>query len=157
MKSILDRAPRESFWSLLKNFAWYRYSILVEETHPMVSGFFRLKDRRQRRPGYAVETRRRHLLKRTRELRRWVRGVAGLYFELQEVWLATRGRETRRRALRLGEERRAALDAYWRELYGKLRRGRVFRINPFQLGLNLLRDAELCVRFNLAVLASQGQ
>lgn len=157
MKSILERAPRDTFWSLLKNFAWYKYSILVEETHPMVSGFFRLKDRRQRRSGFPVETRWRHLRRRTHELRRWVRGVARLYFELQDVWLATRGREARRRALHLGEERRAALDAYWRELYGKLRQGRVFRINPLKLGVNLFRDAELCVRFNLALLESQGQ
>ncbi len=157
MKSILERAPRGTYWGLLKNFAWYKYAMFVEETHPMVGGFFRLKDRRQRRPGYAVETRWRHLRRRTLELRRWVRGVAGLYFELQEVWLATRGREARRQALRLGTERRAALDAYWRELYGKLRRGRVLRINPLRLGFNLLRDAELCIRFNLAVLAAQGQ
>jgi hypothetical protein len=91
MKAILGRANDVTYWGLFKNFVWYRYSAAVESTHPMLGGFFRLKDRVQRRPGYAVERRRVHLRRRVREFRAWTRGVAALYFEMQEVWLATRG------------------------------------------------------------------
>jgi radical SAM superfamily enzyme YgiQ (UPF0313 family) len=196
MKSILERTADESYWNVLKNFLWYRYATLVENTHPMIGGFFRLKDRRQRRPGFPRESRWAHYRRRAREMRAWVRGVVGLYYEMQEVWLATRGRprwqenieEMRRRydetaerlsagveavrqrhrpflarcsrlAIRMDPFRvrastRTDLNDFWRQTVRKLRRGRVYLINPVALGFNLVRDARLCVRFNLELLAS---
>jgi hypothetical protein len=71
---------------------WYKYAALVENTHPMICGFFRRKGRRQRRPGHAREPFFSYYRKRFRETVRWSREVGKLYFELQELWLATRGR-----------------------------------------------------------------
>ncbi len=92
MKSILSRANARSYWGLFKNFAWYKYAFGVEDTAPMVCGFLRIKDRKDRRPGFAVEPVWKHWRRRARDARAWARGVVRLYFELQEVWLATRGR-----------------------------------------------------------------
>lgn len=92
MKSILSRATHTNYWGIFKNMIWYKYSAIVESTHPMICGFFRLKDRLQRRPGYAPEGRWVHLRRRIPEVVHTARGCWRLYLEMQEVWLATRGR-----------------------------------------------------------------
>jgi hypothetical protein len=203
MKTILARANHLTYWGLFKNFVWYKYSIAVEATHPMICGFFRLKDRRQKRPGHDLDSRWAHLVRRTRDITAWLRAVGRLYFEMQEVWLATRGHAQFRENLdgwrrrydevrgRLGEsavragqalrgnvaqaraglgsyarrfnpiaihtQTRADLNAYWKQTRDWLRRGRIYRINPFRLALNLLRDVKLCVRFSLWFLVAYGK
>ena len=203
MKSILARANGVTYWGLFKNFVWYKYATEVEGTHPMIGGFFRIKDRRQRRPGIPVESWRAHRARRMRDLAAWVRGVRALYFEMQEVWLATRGSaqfhrsldewrrryagmrdrleasasraaqslrdnaagvragagalRTRLNPLAIRSRSRADLDAYWRQTFEKLRRGRIYAIDPLRLALNFLRDLKLCVRFNLSFLAAYGK
>lgn len=203
MKAILARSNVRTYWGLFKNFAWYKYAAVVEDTPPMLCGFFRLKARKDRRPGLPVEPVWRHLRARATERVRWARRVAALYFELQEVWLATRGRARFRSGIdawkrryedartRFGDsaagvgeafgrrvtEARAAgasgwaevvrranvvairattrshLDAYWSGTWTALRHGRVYRINPAAVVWNLLRDAKLCLGFNLSLLA----
>ena len=243
MKATLARSNDRTYWGLFKNFIWYKYSVMIEQTHPMICGFLRFKDRTQRRPGFEVEPLWTHARRRSRELLGWARGCASLYFEMQEVWLATRGRdqilenmadlrrryddvvgwisqstsrmnETMRaqiteicaetdkafqRVQRLGRlvaddlierlqelrtrlsnaqpelaERlqqlqariaslaprrrlnplavrtfsREQLNQYWRQTWNNLHHGRLHRINPFKLGINFLRDAKLCARFN---------
>jgi len=207
MKGILSRANVHTYWGLFKNFLWYRYATLVEDTHPMICGFFRLRSRTDRRPGWVVEPRRKHLARRIRETVAWARGTWDIYFEMQEVWLATRGRARLQVSLdgwkkryedargRFGESTawagealgrrmagarsgagnawrrlidridpfairtptRADLNAYWRQTYQKLRRGKVFAINPFRLALNVFRDVKICTRFNLSVLGGYGK
>ena len=237
MKSILARANNNTYWGLFKDFIWYKYSAIIERTHPMICGFFRLKDRRERRPGYPIPSRWAHLRRRLGEWRRWTRDVVRFYFEMQEVWLATRGRariqgnieglreEMRRRydemrnrlsesatraghalssqvhdmrtgaedawqrtredlAVRLKRLRRrnnptklrwrrrirrinllsmrrirtrTHLNDYWRQTYDKLRRGRIWRINPVRLTLNFLRDVKLCALFNLSLFGGFGK
>jgi hypothetical protein len=153
MKRILARANQTTYWGLFKNFLWYKYSIQVERTHPMLGGFFRLKDRRQRRAGRARESVAAHLRRRTGDLAAWARGVWVLYFEMQEVWLATRGRAR----FHVRRQTRRDLDLYWRRTWTKLRHGRLFRIDPLRLVLNFLRDARLCMRFNLSFLSAYGK
>ena len=155
MAAILKRANDVTYWGLFKNFVWYRYATHVDGTHPMITGFFRLKKRTQRRPGFAVESRIAHLRRRARELRRWLRGVAEVYFEMQEVWLATRARPRFRSEL--DRIRRVDLRSYWRQTGERLRRGQVFRINPFRLAYHTVRDAWLCMRFNASFLAGYGK
>lgn len=162
MKRILARANQTTYWGLFKNFLWYKYSISVEQTHPMLGGFFRLKDRRQRRPGCARESRAAHLRRRARDLAAWARGVWTLYFEMQEVWLATRGRARFHESVegwrrRIRTHTRRDLDIYWRRTWTKLRRGRLFRIDPLRLTLSFLRDVQLCVRFSLSFLSAYGK
>jgi hypothetical protein len=43
--------------TLLRGFIWYRWSFAAERVHPMISGFYRFRDRRDRRPGAAPVSR----------------------------------------------------------------------------------------------------
>ncbi|MGB7948350.1 MAG: hypothetical protein WCH75_11770 [Candidatus Binatia bacterium] len=44
---------------------------MIEREHPMIAGFFRLKDRRLRRPGFAVDSPWIHIRKRKDGSMRW--------------------------------------------------------------------------------------
>lgn len=90
MKAILQRASRETYWNIFRNFIWYKNAALVEGNHPMVAGFFRLKDRTARRPGCRVATRWAHCKMRAPEIWQYLKGVVKLLFEMQELWLQTR-------------------------------------------------------------------
>ena len=87
-RSLLRQNPH-TYWGMFKCFLWYRAS-MVEGTHPMVTGFFRLKDRRSRRPGFPIESRWQFFRRRARETGRITMGYAKLLLEMQEIWLATR-------------------------------------------------------------------
>ena len=89
MKEILLRAQVGKYGDMFKQLLWYRASILVG-VHPMLTGFFRFKDRTERRPGFAVDSRWTHFWKRVRETRRALRDWTRFFFEMQELWLQTR-------------------------------------------------------------------
>ncbi|MCX7011862.1 MAG: radical SAM protein, partial [Candidatus Sumerlaeota bacterium] len=94
MRDRLLASSEPIYWGLFKNYIWYRASVL-ERTHPMIAGFFRLKDRALRRPGFAVQGRWKHLRMRTRDVARTLRQWTRLYFDTQELWLETRPRRGR--------------------------------------------------------------
>jgi hypothetical protein len=58
----------------------------------MTHGFFRIKDRADRRSGFPVESRLRHFRRRFRELRRLGVEWISLLLEMEELWLQTRKR-----------------------------------------------------------------
>ncbi len=89
MRRALLRQNPHTYWGMFKCFVWYRAS-MVEGSHPMVTGFFRLKDRRSRRPGRPLEGRWRFLRRRVRESGQIALAYAKLLLEMQELWLATR-------------------------------------------------------------------
>lgn len=78
------------YWNLMSVFFWYKNAALIEKQHPMIAGFFRMKDRLSRRPGFAVDPLPVHLWKRAKEivllLVAWVKFIK----EMEEVWLQTR-------------------------------------------------------------------
>ena len=90
MKEVLTHANPENYWNILCDFLWYKNSALIEGNHPMLSGFFRLKDRIDRRVGCAVESRWKHLCRRTREVGHLLRSWITLFLEMEELWLQTR-------------------------------------------------------------------
>ncbi len=92
MKAILQRCPRRDYWNNFLRFIWYKNSIATEGRHPMMCGFFRLKGRKHRRPGYAVLSRRAYAIARAREIRAHLAGMIRLLFEMEELWLQTRPR-----------------------------------------------------------------
>ncbi len=92
MREVLANANPENYWNIFRNFIWYKNSALIENGHPMVHGFFRLKDRRDRRAGFAVESRVKHLVRRLREIRQYSRSWISLLLEMEELWLQTRRR-----------------------------------------------------------------
>ncbi len=92
MREVLMNANPENYWNIFNNFLWYKNSVAVEGGHPMLYGFFRLKERKERRPGFAVESRLRHIMRRLRDLRSVARGWIALMLEMEELWLQTRRR-----------------------------------------------------------------
>lgn len=98
MKAVLSRANARTYWSIFKNFLWYRYAALIERTHPMIAGFIRFKGRLDRRPGLPIEPLDQYWRRRARDWRHWAAEVFLMYLQMQEVWLATRLR-TRRQSI----------------------------------------------------------
>jgi radical SAM superfamily enzyme YgiQ (UPF0313 family) len=92
MKAVLQRTPRASYWINFMRFIWYKNSIQTEGRHPMMCGFFRLKDRKDRRPGYPVLSIREYYRQRAKEIRTHLGSWARLLFEMEELWLQTRHR-----------------------------------------------------------------
>ena len=91
--------PR-NYWNLMSIFFWYKNAALIEKQHPMVAGFFRLKDRKSRRPGYAADSIPVHLWKRSKEITRLLITWAKFLKEMEEIWLQTRKKtETEERCL----------------------------------------------------------
>jgi hypothetical protein len=100
MKAVLSRADPDNYWDILKNFYWYKNSALNEGAHPMITGFFRIKDRLSRRPGFEREGRLAHARRRIPEIYHYLRELLKLTLEMEELWLQTRKRsETERRVL----------------------------------------------------------
>jgi hypothetical protein len=107
MQAALRRQPFRTYWSLLKVFVWYRTS-MIEGAHPMVTGFFRLKRRRDRRPGLPLESPAAFLGRRVRETAAACLGYGRVALEMSDLWRTTRGR---RRAPVTCRPRRAFLGA----------------------------------------------
>jgi len=81
-----------NYWNLMSIFFWYKNAALIEKQHPMVAGFFRLKERKTRRPGYAIDSLPVHLWKRSKEVSRLLITWAKFLKEMEEVWLQSRKR-----------------------------------------------------------------
>lgn len=90
MKATLRRTPVRQYWNMFVNFMWYKHSFLVDGSHPMLSGFFRLKGRTAARPGKEVPGRFAYWKQRVVEVSREMRLRYHLMLELQELWLQTR-------------------------------------------------------------------
>jgi hypothetical protein len=116
----------------------------------MIAGFFRLKDRRARQVGFAVDPWPVHMWKRAREVLRLLRSWAGLLKEMEEIWLATRPRSDREKQVvgeieRLqGEIWRALRIPEWQQAYAEAKaklpaRARAL-LDPFEeLSATILR------------------
>jgi radical SAM superfamily enzyme YgiQ (UPF0313 family) len=90
MRAILSRCPPELYWGVFRNFIWARNAVEVEGEHPMITGFWRFKDRLTRRPGLPVPGRWPHFVAQAREKAQQVRQWAALLLEMEELWLQTR-------------------------------------------------------------------
>jgi radical SAM superfamily enzyme YgiQ (UPF0313 family) len=99
MRNILARATPPKYWNLFKNLVWYKSAALLEGNHPMMTGFFRLKGRTARRPGYAIESRRQYWRWRLPETMRYMKAWFQFLLELEELWLQTRKRSEREQRL----------------------------------------------------------
>ncbi len=104
MIKILSRwnhHPR-NYWNLMSVFFWYKNAAVIEKEHPMIAGFFRLKDRRSRRPGFAIDPLPVHLWKRAKEVLHLFISWAKFLKEMEEVWLQTRKKSDTRRKVDRG-------------------------------------------------------
>jgi radical SAM superfamily enzyme YgiQ (UPF0313 family) len=92
MRHILANANPENYRNILRNFIWYKNSVQIEGGHPMIHGLFRLKDRTDRRPGFPIESRLRHIVRRFHDVRTLLLRWIALLLEMEELWLQTRKR-----------------------------------------------------------------
>ena len=105
MREVLANANPENYWNIFRNFIWYRNSCLIEKGHPMIHGFFRIKDRTDRRPGFPIESRLRHFARRFRDIRQLIPAWLSLILEMEELWLQTHRRSEAEAKLRIELER----------------------------------------------------
>ncbi len=104
----------KNYWNLMAIFFWYKNAALIEKQHPMVAGFFRLKDRKVRRPGHSIDSLPVHLWKRAKENTTLLITWAKFVKEMEEVWLQTRKKsETEERWL---EQIQKTQSDIWRAL-----------------------------------------
>ncbi len=90
MKELLRRGSRANYWNNFLRFLWYKNSIQTEERHPMMCGFFRLKGRKNRRPGFPILSRWNYYKLRGKEIRAHLAGMLRVMVEMEELWLQTR-------------------------------------------------------------------
>jgi radical SAM family protein len=83
------------YWNLIFVYLWYKNAALIEKEHPMIAGFFRLKDRLSRRPGFAIDPWPVHLWKRAQDVFHLAWSWIFYLKEMEEVWLQTRPRSDR--------------------------------------------------------------
>jgi hypothetical protein len=90
LKHVLARARDNNYWKTIAFcLMWYKNS-LMEPRHPMVSGFYRKRGRKEVRPGTPVMSLPAFALRRVREIAEGFKKRVGLFFELQELWWLTR-------------------------------------------------------------------
>ncbi len=87
-KSLLRQNPH-TYWGVLKNYIWYLAGI-AEGAHPMVTGFFRRKRRRERRGTFPLEGRLMFFRRRLQDTAYILREYAKIFMLMQELWLKTR-------------------------------------------------------------------
>ncbi|PIQ86388.1 MAG: radical SAM protein [Candidatus Omnitrophica bacterium CG11_big_fil_rev_8_21_14_0_20_45_26] len=92
MKRILKNTPAKNYWGVFLKFIWYKNAIQVEDGHPMLHGFIRLKTRRERRLFYPAVRPWQYFKQRVGNLWQTLIGWRNLALEMEEVWLATRHR-----------------------------------------------------------------
>lgn len=111
------------YWNLMSVFFWYKNAAIIEKEHPMIAGFFRLKDRLSRRPIFAIDPLWVHLWKRAKEVLQLFISWAKFFKEMEEVWLQTRKKSEKEEkwleeAQRIqGEIWQALKIAEWQEAY----------------------------------------
>lgn len=88
--------PEDQRATLLQNYLWYACATRVENFHPMMTGFVRLKPRVDRRPGFAVDNLPRHLFRRVPEVARMVGGYCRQIVIAQRLWVGAGGGGKRR-------------------------------------------------------------
>jgi radical SAM superfamily enzyme YgiQ (UPF0313 family) len=107
------------YWDRLSFFSWYLYASRIERLHPMNCGFWTVRNRSDRRPGFPRESFIPFWAGRFRTILRRVYELARLYFQLQEVWLRSRPKSKAEEALQemITKTKKDVVD--WRDLKAK--------------------------------------
>ena len=132
--------PR-NYWNLMSVFFWYKNAAIIEKEHPMIAGFFRLKERLSRRPGFAIDPLHVHLWKRTKEVFHLFVAWAKFLKEMEEVWLQTRHR-TEKEQKWLEDAQRIQAEM------------RTWKIEPGKLTAKFIKDFVLIISFVLTYRAA---
>ena len=73
------KGPRRRI--LFHSLIWFRSTMFLENIHPLLGGFFRLKGRKTRRPGFPIESFLSYYWRRTQEILAYAWGLAWLFLE----------------------------------------------------------------------------
>jgi radical SAM superfamily enzyme YgiQ (UPF0313 family) len=113
------RHDKWHYWDRLSFFSWYVYASRIERLHPMNCGFWTVRYRNDRRPGFPKEALLPFWWGRFTIAVRRLRGIAGIYLQLQEVWLRSRPKSTTEEALLelIASTKKDIVD--WRDLKAK--------------------------------------
>jgi radical SAM superfamily enzyme YgiQ (UPF0313 family) len=136
IRATLLRSAACRYWELFKNYMWYRNATL-EKMHPMISGFWRLKPRTDRRAGIAPEGFWRHYKQRVVDWCENITTLAKFMAELQELWLQTRQRSATSPA------------AYLEEIHKKCGNFATRMVDAVVVRWNAMGRARLTTRQNL--------
>jgi hypothetical protein len=93
------RHDRWHYWDRMSFFSWCLSASRIERLHPMNCGFWTVRYRNDRRPGFPKEAFLPFWWGRFRSALRRVRSIVELYFQLQEVWLRSRPKSKTEEAL----------------------------------------------------------
>ncbi len=78
------------YWDRMSFFSWYLSASTIERLHPMNCGFWTVRHRDDRRPGFPREAVLPFWWGRWKFALHRVRGIVRLFFQLEEVWLRSR-------------------------------------------------------------------
>lgn len=109
MLNVLLRTPARRRFHMLGLFIWYRYCAL-EGTHPYSTGFFRLKERRTRRPDFPIESRFGFARRRFKDAVHGFKRHMRVILEMYEIWRVA-GNPDDPRTATLGELRQLWVQA----------------------------------------------
>jgi radical SAM superfamily enzyme YgiQ (UPF0313 family) len=113
------RHDKWHYWDRLSFFSWYIYASRIERLHPMNCGFWTVRYRHDRRPGFPKESFTPFWWGRFTTAVRRMRGIVGIYLQLQEVWLRSRPKSATEEALLelIASTKKDIVD--WRDLKAK--------------------------------------
>ena len=87
MATLLNRRKGPRRRLLMASLIWFRSAIFLEGTHPLLTGFFRMKGRKNRRRGHPIESMIPYYLRRSWEFSSY---IFKLLETVLQVWLLTR-------------------------------------------------------------------
>jgi hypothetical protein len=90
MRQQLQAVAPEQHVTLLQMYLWYLTSVYVEDFHPMMAGFVRLRPRTDRRAGTEVESRLGHFRRSLGAFAVSLRGYVGVLRQVERLWFDTR-------------------------------------------------------------------
>ncbi|MHB1459870.1 MAG: B12-binding domain-containing radical SAM protein [Armatimonadota bacterium] len=86
---ILSNAKPSYYWRVFKNAAWYRNSWFTERAHPMITGFWRLKGRTERRPSFKMEGRFQYFMRRFNDTMIYSKRLISTVLFMESIWRET--------------------------------------------------------------------
>jgi len=86
VETILKRRKDQRRHNIARQMVWFRSSFFIENVHPLLGGFFRLKGRRHRSPRFPIESIPAYYWRRTKDIALWSVRAVVLLLEMQYLY-----------------------------------------------------------------------
>jgi hypothetical protein len=90
VETILKRRQDQRRHNVVRQMVWFRSSFFIENVHPLLGGFFRLKGRRQRSPRFPSESIPVYYWRRLKEIALWSLRAVALLLEMRYLYRKVR-------------------------------------------------------------------